>query len=219
MLRAVSHLSCGLGPASAFATKEHVFIELDHIRGPELYEVCATMEREGRRFTESQVKSIAVDVLHALAELHALGIAHRDIKPSNIVFEEPLPKIDDKPLSTNMPRAILVDYGLADVMDGQKYSRAGTPLFAPPEAIKGRTQSSKVDMWSFGISMYVAMSLSLPFSSTRQVVNEHEIRFAPQHWQTFSAAAQNFIRSLLRHTPEDRPSAQEALRDPWLIIP
>lgn len=45
---------------------------------------------EGKRFTETQVRKIARDILEILIYLHELNppVLHRDIKPSNLIYTE-----------------------------------------------------------------------------------------------------------------------------------
>lgn len=77
------------------------------------------LKRRGR-LPLSDALRIVMDVLEALADLHAQGLLHGDVKPANIVF------IDDKPR--------LADFGLVTRASGDKLG-AGTPRYAPPEGI------------------------------------------------------------------------------------
>ncbi|MEQ8537889.1 MAG: protein kinase, partial [Coleofasciculus sp. D1-CHI-01] len=58
----------------------------DYIPGKSLQQLL----NEGKRFTESQVRSIAKQVLKILIYLHGLNspVLHRDIKPSNLILGE-----------------------------------------------------------------------------------------------------------------------------------
>ena len=47
-------------------------------------------------------------------------------------------------------------------------------------------------------------------------VREGNFSFDDRIWQTISEKAKSFIRSLLTYSPEERPSAADALTHPWL---
>ncbi len=57
-----------------------------YIPGESLKEKLA----QGKRFTEKQVRKVAVEVLNILTVLHELNpaVLHRDIKPSNLIWGE-----------------------------------------------------------------------------------------------------------------------------------
>jgi len=79
----------------------------------------------------------ALQISHALAELHKHGLTHRDIKPSNIIFVEGTPK--------------LADIGLVADMDETR-SFVGTEGFMPPEG----PGSAQADIYSLGKVLYEA---------------------------------------------------------------
>ncbi|WEW58107.1 hypothetical protein PRK78_003574 [Emydomyces testavorans] len=87
--------------------------------------------------------SIFQQMLEALDFLDFNGLVHRDVKPPNILFTS---RSDGQYLFQ------LTDFGLANsVISARTY--AGSPLFMAPEMFHGGPQTSKVDMWSFYVTM------------------------------------------------------------------
>lgn len=93
---------------------------MEYVEGGEL---SAYINRVGR-LSESLVKTIAKQILHALQYLHARKITHRDIKPDNILISsfEPL-------------RVKLSDFGLSKVVQEETFLKTfcGTLLYCAPE--------------------------------------------------------------------------------------
>ncbi len=100
-----------------------------------------------RRFTETEVASFLVQMLHLLEYIHSNRLIHRDIKPENVIL-----------CQTDL-RFVLVDFGAVKDLDppidpsqdGQIVSRAiGTSGFAPPEQLADRAIYAS-DIYSLGI--------------------------------------------------------------------
>lgn len=154
------------------------------------------------------LSTIAVQLLEALAYLHAQGIVHRDIKLENILLQKQadgsyLPKIADFGIALHL--------GQAGTMAS---SAAGTNYYLAPEMIYNQ-YSYKVDLWSTGMVLLVLATKNLPFRGTsqRQLFQEI-IAFKPQELifpEWVDATLQSTIRKLLTLTPELRPSAEQAL--------
>ena len=47
-------------------------------------------------------------------------------------------------------------------------------------------------------------------------VREGAFSFDDRVWQTISENAKSFIRALLTYSPDERPSASDALTHPWI---
>jgi serine/threonine protein kinase len=107
----------------------------------------AQLVQEQRRFTETEVASFLVRMLHLLGYIHRHRLIHRDIKPQNIIL-----------CQTDL-RFVLVDFGAVkdlypsrETIDRNIVSRAiGTPGFAPPEQLADRTVYAS-DLYSLGIT-------------------------------------------------------------------
>jgi serine/threonine protein kinase len=107
----------------------------------------AQLVKEQRRFTETEVASFLVRMLHLLGYIHRHRLIHRDIKPQNIIL-----------CQTDL-RFVLVDFGAVkdlypsrETIERNIVSRViGTPGFAPPEQLADRTVYAS-DLYSLGIT-------------------------------------------------------------------
>ena len=100
----------------------------------------------GLYLSNKQIISIATDVARALNYLHLTkpaAIIHRDISSANVLMEQ---------AATDTGwRAKLSDYGSANFVHQLKTSGPGSPAYAAPESLNPRKQSSKMDVFSFGV--------------------------------------------------------------------
>lgn len=112
----------------------------DYIPGESLQ----TLLDRGKRFSESEVKKIALELLDILSYLHQLNppVLHRDIKPSNIILGE-----DE--------RIYLVDFGSIQdkaVTQGASFTVVGTYGYTPMEQFGGRAVAAS-DLYALGATL------------------------------------------------------------------
>ncbi len=108
---------------------------------------------QGKRFSEQQVRQIAVDVLEILIYLHELNppVLHRDIKPSNLILDE------DK-------QVYLVDFGAVQdraAKEGATFTVVGTYGYAPMEQFGGRAVAAS-DLYALGASLIHLLTGTTP---------------------------------------------------------
>ncbi len=121
----------------------------DYIPGKSLQQLLD----EGRRFTETQVRSLATQVLEILTYLHGLNppVLHRDIKPSNLILGE------DK-------QVYLVDFGAVQdptAVEGATFTVVGTAGYAPLEQFYGKAVPAS-DLYALGATLIHLLTGTAP---------------------------------------------------------
>lgn len=101
------------------------------------------------------------DIAAALDTAHARGLVHRDVKPSNIVLV--------KPDGEGEGRAVLMDFGIAKMMEGATgithSGMLGTVDYIAPEQILHAGEVDKgADIYALGVIAYQMLTGKLPFA-------------------------------------------------------
>ena len=112
-----------------------------------------TLLDKGKRFSESEVKNIALELLEILSYLHQLNppILHRDLKPSNIILGE------DK-------RIYLIDFGSIQdkaTPQGASFTVVGTYGYTPIEQFGGRAVAAS-DLYALGATLIHLLTRTPP---------------------------------------------------------
>ena len=105
----------------------------------------------------------------ALAYAHQRGVIHRDLKPSNILIDV-----------SGQPR--IADFGLAKLAEANSDITLtgdvlGTPKYAPPEQLAGRTNdiSFASDTYSLGAILYCLLTGRPPFEAATTPETIHQV--------------------------------------------
>lgn len=145
--------------------------------------------------------------------LHSFGIAHRDIKPENILLK----------YNTEDSEVKLVDFGLSKTFGpGETCNDPfGTLCYVAPEILLGKCYEKTVDIWSFGVMVYLLLGRHLPFDSIdeKEIGNltvKNEIEFFHEVWDPVSNDAKDFILKLLDKNPKTRIKINQVLEHPWI---
>jgi serine/threonine-protein kinase len=114
-----------------------------------------------KRLPAPEVVQYGCQVLSALTLAHGKGLVHRDIKPENL-FLNRVPNVGVE--------VKVLDFGLARVVSEQSDSSrfrpmlatqtgtsVGSPRFASPEALRGKTVDHRSDIYSLGVVLYVSL--------------------------------------------------------------
>ena len=161
-----------------------------------------------------KLKSFCFDILQGLKFLHYINVLHMDIKPANLLLST---KVTDDEYSI----VKICDFGLCKVADSEGKVlirlRCGTEPYIAPEVQPGNWVTSAVDMWSFGIFMYI---LTVGYSpSTLKWKPGAPLPAYARHWKKYEGTALfHLIEQCLKLDPNERITAARALEHPWLAL-
>jgi Ca2+-binding EF-hand superfamily protein len=159
--------------------------------------------------------------------VHARGILHCDIKPENMMLTQPRGKGE-------LPDCKVIDFGLTHRIDQPTRDFVGTPSYMAPEIVKGTVAYTvKADMWSVGITAVELLAAKAPFGRPSDYKGKIEPvlqnirdyrRFRDierrltksECWPSRTAAAKDFVESIIIADPAERPHADQAIEHHWL---
>lgn len=119
------------------------------------------------------------------------------------------------------------DFGISKQVDDSTalLTVVGTPGYMAPEVwgyISSETSvyTNAVDMWSLGCVIYAMITRETPFQDTGNLLNYIQSRISFPKTKLLEGKASSdaikFLVSLMRPHPEDRLTAEEALKHMWL---
>lgn len=157
-----------------------------------------------------QALPIAVDMLSALAAIHARGIVHRDLKPSNVFFTAHGIKL----LDFGLARAAL--HNTQDSLDSLTHSGSifGTPGYMAPELISGEPGDARSDLFAVGAILFEMLAGRPAFGgrTVLAVVNATLTEQPPAlAGSPAVAAVDRVIRRALAKNPDGRPDSAQAM--------
>ncbi|MFJ7045116.1 serine/threonine-protein kinase [Streptomyces sp. NPDC101112] len=115
----------------------------------------AHLNKRGPFRSAEALRSLALAMATALADIHRLGLVHRDLKPANVM------------LTTAGPR--LLDFGIATLMDSTRITRTGmgvgTLTYMAPEQFGDTDIGPAADIWAWACCIICAAHGSSPFTA------------------------------------------------------
>ena len=192
-----------------FFDGDNYYIISEFIDGGELLDQIHKIQN----YCENSAAVILTQLFSAIYYLHQNNIVHRDIKPENIMLQIG---------KDNSLFIKLIDFGTANFSPKNKTFKTqyGTSLYLAPEILK-KKYTSKCDIWSCGVILYLMLSGEPPFPGEDNLdilrnVEKGIFSFNKPAWEGISDEAKDFITQLLTYNDELRPSAEVCLKHEWI---
>ena len=192
-------------------TDDLLAIVMEHVEGGRTFEDY--LGEWGGPLPYAEIRRIFTGITNAIEHAHAHGIVHRDLKPQNVLMAEtvdgPVPKV--------------VDFGIAKVLEGTKYTVTGTLLgtthyMSPEQIARPELVDRRSDIYALGVSLYRATTGRMPFDSDSHFavmmaqVNQEPVK--PSQWRkNLPEALERLILDALAKDPDERPRDCEAFRE------
>lgn len=146
----LNHPSIVITHCHGVTTNDEQFLVMEFLDGPGLNSLVIGRSKllDGHRLT------LVRQAAEALEAVHEAGYIHRDVCPRNFVCTK-----DGSSLK-------LIDFGLtvpAEKEFMQPGIRTGTPNYMAPEVVRRRPTDRRLDIFSFGASVYELFAFELPW--------------------------------------------------------
>ena len=207
-----------------FNDEEYMLIIMEYINGGNLF----SFVKKRRKLSEKMARFLFRQIILGIQHIHSKNVVHRDIKLENILID----------FNNNVK---ICDFGIGRVLkstDELLYDKCGTPMYMAPEIILANEGNGykgfPVDIWSSGITLYIMLSGSLPFSlkkknnkkeniSLNSMKNNNNsflqnqiVNIKPKEIENISEDAKNLLDGLLNKDPSKRLTCSQILNHPWL---
>jgi tRNA A-37 threonylcarbamoyl transferase component Bud32 len=199
-----------------FEDVENLYIVLEYIycvKYNAVYSIGNLIAK--KTLNEKLIQSTMKQIAEGISFLHKNAIIHRDLKPENILIETR----EKKDKLQYIPK--IVDFGFAKFLKGKSKESYGTLFYAAPELILKESYDHKVDVWSFGIILFEAVTGIIPFDrkgfdSTEMakfIVNEP----LPQIVEEFEPELKKLVLGCLDKDPNRRFTIEQVLESKWFL--
>jgi len=114
---------------------------------------------------ESVIRPLMWEVLRAISDLHALGIAHGDMSLENVL----LPGADEADRGVDLPPVRIIDFSASTGL--RAAGSRGKPSYQAPEMHQSAEYDAcAADVFSLGVMLFTLAAGNYPWRSTRQSV-------------------------------------------------
>ncbi|PWY89775.1 Pkinase-domain-containing protein [Aspergillus heteromorphus CBS 117.55] len=159
------------------------------------------------KLKEKQARKFARQIASALDYCHRNSIVHRDLKIENILIS----KTGD---------IKIIDFGLSNLFSPRSLLKTfcGSLYFAAPELLQARQYTGpEVDVWSFGIVLYVLVCGKVPFDDQSMPKLHAKIKQGSFEYPPgLTTECRHIISRMLVTDPKQRATLSEIMNHPWM---
>ncbi|KAL1725395.1 hypothetical protein EV714DRAFT_287932 [Schizophyllum commune] len=193
---------CGMRELIVHA--HHYYMVFEYVNGGQMLDYIISHGRLRERVARKFARQIA----SALDYCHKNNVVHRDLKIENILIST----------SGNIK---IIDFGLSNLYDPTAHldTFCGSLYFAAPELLNARVYTGpEVDVWSFGVVLYVLVCGKVPFDDQSMPALHAKIkRGLVEYPMWLSAECKHLLSRMLVTNPQARAPLSEVINHPWMI--
>ncbi|XP_073926616.1 ribosomal protein S6 kinase alpha-2 isoform X3 [Castor canadensis] len=194
---------------------KYVYLVTELMRGGELLDRILRQ----RCFSEREASDVLCTITRTMDYLHSQGVVHRDLKPSNILYMD----------ESGNPESIRIcDFGFAKQLraeNGLLMTPCYTANFVAPEVLKRQGYDAACDVWSLGVLLYTMLAGFTPFANGPDDTPEEilarigcgKYALSGGNWDSISDAAKDVVVKMLHVDPQQRLTAVQVLKHPWIV--
>ncbi|CAD0109180.1 unnamed protein product, partial [Aureobasidium uvarum] len=190
---------CGM--RDVVRTNYHWYMLFEYVNGGQMLDYIISHGR----LKEKQARKFGRQIASALDYCHRNSIVHRDLKIENILIS----KTGD---------IKIIDFGLSNTFSpkGLLKTFCGSLYFAAPELLQAKAYTGpEVDVWSFGIVLYVLVCGKVPFDDQSMPQLHAKIKKGAVEYPPWLSAG-NLIARMLVTDPAQRATLAEIMVHPWM---
>ncbi|KAK0305486.1 Serine/threonine-protein kinase [Friedmanniomyces endolithicus] len=192
---------CGM--RDVVRTNYHWYMLFEYVNGGQMLDYIISHGR----LKEKQARKFGRQISSALDYCHRNSIVHRDLKNENILISK---NGDIK----------IIDFGLSNLFSPRSHLKTfcGSLYFAAPELLQAKAYTGpEVDVWSFGIVLYVLVCGKVPFDDQSMPQLHAKIKRGNVEYPPWlSPECRGLIARMLNTNPQERATLTEIMSHPWM---
>lgn len=183
--------------------QNHYYMVFEYIDGGQMLDYIIAHGR----LRERAARKFARQIGSALDYCHHNNIVHRDLKIENILI-------------SNNGNIKIIDFGLSNLYSPMRHlsTFCGSLYFAAPELLNAKLYTGpEVDVWSFGIVLYVLVCGKVPFDDQSMPALHAKIKRGLAEYPAWlSNDCKALLQRMLNTNPQERATLSEVLSHPWM---
>ncbi|GAN09729.1 Ser/Thr protein kinase [Mucor ambiguus] len=181
----------------------YYYLFMEYVNGGQLLDYIISHGK----LKEKQARQFGRQILSALDYCHRNSIVHRDLKIENILISQ----------AGNIK---IIDFGLSNLFSPRSSlsTFCGSLYFAAPELLNAKAYTGpEVDVWSFGVVLYVLVCGKVPFDDQNMPALHEKIKRGvvdyPSH---LSTDCKSVLSRMLVTNPAHRATVSEIMVHSWM---
>ncbi|KAF8803991.1 Pkinase-domain-containing protein [Phlegmacium glaucopus] len=184
--------------------QHHYYMVFEYVNGGQMLDYIISHGR----LRERVARKFARQIGSALEYCHLNNVVHRDLKIENILISQ----------TGNIK---IIDFGLSNLYDPitNLSTFCGSLYFAAPELLNARVYTGpEVDVWSFGVVLYVLVCGKVPFDDQSMPALHAKIKRGLVEYPVWlSAECKHLLSRMLVTNPAARATLQEVMSHSWMV--